>query len=219
MSHHIRNTGGPITLDHAAFFLGHRARFGPLRLHQVDGLAFLLKSFAADSRWEDIRHTAYALATIRRETGISRGGVPQMYLPVEEAGSKTYLSKYYLRPSLRRNLGNIKLSDAWVYKGRGYVQITGRANYTRFAGLLDLPLLDQPELALEPQHAFNIMTRGMHEGLFTGKKLTDYIQVPYNSQFSYYYARKIINALDHAREIAVDAVIMEGILRTSGYGQ
>lgn len=193
--------------DFKRFFEGYRREFGNLTQLQVDGLNFLLRSFDADPSWADKRHRAYALATIRHETGISvkRDGqmVSLMYQPIEEVGGRLYLSKYFLKPSLRHALGNIQLSDAWNYKGRGYVQITGRANYRKFG------IENNPEKALEPETAFKIMTKGMFRGMFTGKKLSDYIN---DETTLYVEARRIINRLDRAADIARYAVKFQGIL-------
>lgn len=186
-------------INRRTFFDGYRTAFGPLNQSQVDGLSFLIDRFESDNRWSfDARKIAYALATIKRECA-------DTWQPIEERGSKVYLSKYYLKPSLRKALGNIKPSDAWVYKGRGYVQITGRTNYAKYG------LLDTPERALDPTVAFRIMTEGMHEGRFTGKSLRDYIGV----RTDYFHARRIINGLDHAGYIAADAVRFEEILRVA----
>lgn len=203
-------------IDRTKFFEGHRQQFGSLQQLQVDGLNFLLGKFEADTRWADIRHVAYSLATIRRETGVTRkvDGVPTsfMYQPIAEVGSISYLTKYFARPNLRRALGNTQLSDAWNFKGRGYVQITGRANYTKFAQLLEQALVDAPELALEPNIAFDIMTVGMFGGHFTGVGILRYINA---TETKYFYARKVINGLDHAGIIAADAVHLERILRAA----
>jgi putative chitinase len=40
--------------------------------------------------------------------------------------------------------------DGWQYRGRGMLQLTGRANYSLFGGLTGLPLIEHPELAADP---------------------------------------------------------------------
>jgi putative chitinase len=43
--------------------------------------------------------------------------------------------------------------DGWRYRGRGLIQLTGRANYTRAAAGLDRPYVDDPDLLLGPADA------------------------------------------------------------------
>jgi hypothetical protein len=213
----------PLTIDHAAFFAAYRQHFPTpnniLSQHTVDGLDALLTNFGRDSRWYDPRHVAYALATIRTETGVSIKGINQMYHPIEELGGQIYLSKYYLNPRLKRMLGNVMLADSWNFKGRGYVQITGRRNYTLFADLLHVDLVGNPQLATDPVIAFEIMTEGMHGGLFTGRSLSDYIYTRTPSvglldvHTDYVHARQIINGMDRARIISYDAQKFEKCLR------
>ena len=47
----------------------------------------------------------------------------------------------------RKNLGNTQPGDGVRFKGRGLIQLTGRANYSRIGRELDLNLVDHPELA------------------------------------------------------------------------
>jgi len=51
----------------------------------------------------------------------------------------------------RRDLGNVKAGDGRRYKGRGVIQITGRANYERYGKKLGIDLVNKPELAATPE--------------------------------------------------------------------
>jgi len=56
----------------------------------------------------------------------------------------------------RKDLGNIQAGDGKRYKGRGLIQLTGRANYQKIGNILNLPLEDNPELASEPVTSLKI---------------------------------------------------------------
>jgi putative chitinase len=56
----------------------------------------------------------------------------------------------------RRDLGNTHPGDDVRYKGRGLIQLTGRANYQQYGELLQLDLVGDPDLASEPVTSLKI---------------------------------------------------------------
>ena len=84
---------------------------------------------------------------------------------MEEIWGPTAAQRRYEPPGkLAGDLGNTDAGDGRRFKGRGPIQITGRANYRRFGDLLGLDLVSAPEQAALPDVTFRIA------GLYWSKK-------------------------------------------------
>ncbi|WP_221123336.1 MULTISPECIES: hypothetical protein [unclassified Rhizobium] len=61
--------------------------------------------------------------------------------------------------------------------GRGYSQLTHENNYRTVSIKLGIDLVSFPAKALIPEIAAKVLVMGLKEGWFTGKKLSDYINL------------------------------------------
>ena len=71
----------------------------------------------------------------------------------KELGNDAYFDKYDAGTKIGKNLGNTEKGDGAKYKGRGSIQLTGRANYTAASKDLGVDLVNHPELAEAPEMA------------------------------------------------------------------
>jgi hypothetical protein len=171
----------------------------------------------AKTRGLTLPQTAYLLATTQHETAHLN--------TLREYGDCGYFSMY----QGRSDLCNTQAGDGCRFYGRGYVQITGRCNYTKFtamrfrASYQNYPdysdifknprdFTTQPDLIIEELEATAaVLVKGCGEGIFTGRRLSDYIN---SSGVDYVNARRVVNGTDKANQIAGYATNYENLLRS-----
>jgi predicted chitinase len=85
--------------------------------------------------------------------------------PINELGGDEYFTKNY---EGRPDLGNTQPGDGVRFHGRGFIQLTGRANYRSYGQKLGIPLEEQPERALEPEVAAKLLA-----SYFAERKIAD----------------------------------------------
>lgn len=174
-------------MNRSEFYARVRPMFGgALSQKQVDGIEAIMAATAGLP--DEVQ--AYLLATVKHETA-------DTMQPITEYGGRKYFDKYDTG-KLAKALGNTPEADGdgFKYRGRGYVQITGRANYAKAGDWLKIDLINNPDLALQPTIAAQILVRGCCNGWFTGKKLSDYLPGDYVN------ARRVVNGTDKADLIA-----------------
>lgn len=130
-----------------------------------------------------LREVAYILATIEHETA-------KTFLPVREGLN---LSEKWRQKNLRY----------YPYYGRGFVQITWKRNYDIFAEIVkdELGIIvnnNDLDWVLDNRISAFICVYGMSNGIFTGRKLSDYID---RYKTDYYNARRVVNGIDKAQLI------------------
>lgn len=117
---------------------------------------------------------AGALATVRVECG-------KNFKPIMEyASGEAYEG--------RRDLGNTEKGDGVRYKGRGYIQLTGRSNYALFGQKIGVDLIGNPDLALDIEVGAKILAHYFKDrGVVEACLAKDWLRV-----------RKLINGVNRA---------------------
>lgn len=195
-------------IERAAFFDAIRPHFGGrLTESQVKGVGAILD--AQDKLgWSDMRWRAYTLATALQEAGAGM-------VPVRENLSYRADRIAEIWPRLagraaqlagnpealaeaayggRNGNGPEGSGDGWLYRGRGVVQVTGRANYRTSGARLGMgdAMERDPEIAMEMDVSAMMLCQGSAEGWWRpGHSLPVYF--PRGSEGDARAARAIIN--------------------------
>ena len=127
--------------------VGKVAKEAPIDLHTAEGKLRYLRHEAEKAGIKG-HELAQFLAQVSHET--------LDFAHMVEQGSAKYFAKMYdpkFNPRKAEILGNTEVGDGIKFKGRGYLQITGRYNYEKAGKALGLPLGTKPELLEDPKVA------------------------------------------------------------------
>jgi putative chitinase len=172
----------------------YKKTFGPFTSDTEAGFEKLCREIENDPDSKNMppAEIAYMIATVWWETYAPR--TKQRFVPANWVGVEWE-------------------GDSFLYRNRGYVPTAthGKETYRRLSRALST---NDPEVLLGPGawmagealFAYKILSRGMREGLFTGKKLSDF-WTPSGS-YNFRGARKIVGG-NGAGEIAKHA---EGVM-------
>ena len=151
-------------------------------------------SSLVEHRLSDKPMVLMALATVRAEV--------ECFKPIDEGQSRFNTSPSghpFDLYDARKDLGNRGAPDGDRFKGRGYIQLTGRANYTRYGALLSpkVDLIESPERAGEQDIASSLLA------LFLADKEIAIKQALMAGDMS--QARKLVNGGSHGIDRFTDA--------------
>jgi predicted chitinase len=138
----------------------------------------------------DRAQIAYILATAQHESN---------FKPIREIWGPNQVPEQKRYDAPGNHLGNAVNSDpnanytngeGYLYRGRGYVQVTGHDNYANWSNRLGVDLVGNPDAALKSNNAARILVEGMRDGAFRNQSLDTYIN---GSERDFENARGIIN--------------------------
>jgi len=155
-------------INTGAFLKLYELQFGMLGATQRAGLTKLIKYINEDKEIQDVGWCAYMLATVKYEC-------KDKWEPISEPSK--WAEHRYGRPD--------------PYYGRGYIPLTGLKWYLKLEEVLGLDddLAKNPDHALDPDIAYEVMSYVMRKGLVLGDGLPAYINA---TRCDYLGARRII---------------------------
>ncbi len=192
----------------------YEKQYSILSCESKEGLRYILKTAKTDSAIYSIPEFAYMLATTKHETAHTFRGIEEY----GKGSGRPYGKEIVVTDPKTKSVYKNK------YYGRGYVQLTWGYNYQRIDHQLGhgkypnknrtktadfnkgftissttKSIYLNPEKALNKENAYIGLVWGMQKGIYTSKKIGDYIS---GVKIDYINARRVINGTDSASEIA-----------------
>ena len=150
--------------------------------------------------------SAPAIIQAARDRGLSHAQIAYVLATAEhESDSFKTLEEYAEGDQYeeRADLGNNRPGDGVRFKGRGYVQLTGRLNYARYSDITGLDLIKFPSILMNRAAlSVFVIVDGMMHGVYTGQRLDKFVN---GRKQDFFNARQVVNGHDRAEKIAAQA--------------
>jgi predicted chitinase len=207
-------------MNRADFYAELRARnsgvFGTtISQSQVNGIEGLLKAF--ETHGDGRRNTlAYGLATAYHETGARMVPVREGFATTDEDARRAVARLAAQRGpnSPPARYGTSTPPHGHAYYGRGHVQLTWDYNYKSSSADAGVDLLKNPDAMLDPEISARVLWKGLLDGRWNGHGKGVRYYLDRNDLIN---ARRTVNVLDKAAEIAEYHKAFESALIKAGY--
>lgn len=154
--------------------------WGTLGEDARENIGYIVDAMHAANMWR-VEHVAYTLATVYHETKATWEPVAEAYWLDDPEGYRRKL-RYY------------------PYYGRGYSQLTWLDNYIYMSEVTGYDLVKDPDMAMVPIVAAEVLVHGMLYGFYPGGPTLHWYLNELKTDF--YNARRVVNVLDKAQLIA-----------------
>lgn len=191
------------------FYQGYRETFGKLSEMQKIGLDYMLDGFDETEYFNLATQYAGMLAQTARETNWTFQPMVEGYYI--KANRKKALYNYYTKnnPGALRTIFPYGWNTPQTYEGRGRTQTTHIFNYSAIRDKLGIDCVENPDLLLDNKTDIKVMLYCYATGLWTGKKLTDYIN---EEKTDFKNQRRVVNGLDAWEEIQENSIKFYNII-------
>lgn len=164
-----------------------------LEYSNKEKLASVVKLLCKALYHDNVGVWSHIMATVEHETNGTFYPVIEAYYLSEEQRNRYFDNSKYAK--------KVKTKSGYIrYYGRGLVQLTWDYNYKKYQDILNAPLLDNPDIALEPATSLFILIHGTLSGTYTGRPISKYIN---DDKKDYINARRVVNGFaDNEKSVA-----------------
>lgn len=122
------------------------------------------------SRFENLNYSAEALWKVFRKYFSSEAECRDFARKPERIANRVYGG--------RMGNGDESSGEGYLYRGRGYLQLTGKSNYKRYGKALGIDLVDNPDQAADPEISWRIAAHYCATRKVDGVTLLQWADVP-----------------------------------------